>query len=67
MRKKIKGHTVIKLPKYNKFWVYDRSYGHDIIISTDYGKTTIQCMWNDRMRGDNGREKNKVAIDGKKG
>ena len=66
MTKQINGVTTIKLPKYNKFWVYDRSYGHDIIIHTDYGKTIIKCEWGDRIRGKSGRVKNKVASNVKK-
>ena len=67
MKKKIQGNTTIKLPKYNKFWVYDKDYGHDIVINTAYGVTTIQCMWDDRIRGIQGRVSNKgVAKSGKK-
>ena len=47
-------HT-IDIPTFQKYWIYDKPYGHDIVIAADTGKTTIQCKWPDRKRGDNGR------------
>ena len=47
--------SVIDIPTFRKFWIYDKPYGHDIVIYADTGKTTIKCKWPDRKRGDNGR------------
>ena len=50
----IKDKTIV-LNNYNKYWIYDRDYGHDIIINTENGVTTIKCKWPDRKRGRAGR------------
>ena len=42
------GETFITLTGYQKHWLYDRDYGHDIVIYCDKGKTTIRCNWPDR-------------------
>lgn len=46
---------IIDIPTFRKFWIYDKPYGHDIVIYADTGKTTIQCRWPDRERGNSGR------------
>lgn len=46
---------IIDIPTFQKHWIYDRPYGHDIVIAADTGKTIIQCRWTDRKRSDNGR------------
>jgi hypothetical protein len=51
---KIKDKT-ITLTGYNKYWIYDKDYGHDIIINTEKGVVTIKCKWPDRKRGYQGR------------
>jgi hypothetical protein len=51
---KIKDKT-IALTGYNKYWIYDKDYGHDIIINTEKGVVTIKCKWPDRKRGNQGR------------
>jgi hypothetical protein len=43
------------LTGYNKYWIYDKDYGHDIIINTEKGVVTIKCKWPDRKRGNQGR------------
>ena len=53
-----KGDAIIDIPTFRKFWIYDKPYGHDIVIYADTGKTTIQCRWPDRKRVANGRVKN---------
>ena len=52
-----KGDAIIDIPTFRKFWIYDKPYGHDIVIYADTGKTTIQCRWAPevRKRGPNGR------------
>ena len=46
---------IIDIPTFQKHWIYDRPYGHDIIIAADTGKTIIKCKWPDRERGNSGR------------
>ena len=46
---------IIDIPTYQKYWIHDKPYGHDIVIAADTGKTIIKCKWPDRKRGDNGR------------
>lgn len=46
---------IIDIPTFQKHWIYDRPYGHDIVIAADTGKTIIQCRWTDRERSYNGR------------
>jgi len=46
---------LITLPTYQKHWVHTRPYGHDIVIWSDTGKLTIQCIWPDKRRDDSGR------------
>ena len=53
-----KGDATIDIPTFRKFWIYDKPYGHDIVIWADTGKTTIQCKWPDRKRGVSGRVTN---------
>lgn len=53
------GETEITLPTYQKHWIHTRPYGHDIVIWSDTGKTTIKCIWPDKDRGLDGRVKNK--------
>ena len=50
-----KTEHIIDIPTFSKFWVYDKPYGHDIVIWADTGKTTIQCKWPDQKRGNSGR------------
>lgn len=45
----------ITLPTYQKHWIKDKEYGHDIIICTDNGVMTIECRWPDRVRASDGR------------
>ena len=47
--------TLIDIPTYRKHWIYDKPYGHDIVIAADTGKYTIQCKWPDLERGVSGR------------
>ena len=47
--------TLITLPTYQKHWIHTRPYGHDIVIWSDTGKTTIQCIWPDKRRDEHGR------------
>jgi len=47
--------TIIDIPTYRKYWVYDKPYGHDIVIAADTGKYTIKCKWPDLERGTSGR------------
>ncbi len=49
------GETFITIEGYQKFWLYDRDYGHDIVIACEKGKTTIKCKWPDRKRIRSGR------------
>jgi hypothetical protein len=51
--------TIITLPTYQKHWIHTRSYGHDIVIWCDTGKTTIECRWQNTERDTNGRVKQK--------
>jgi len=53
--------TIITLPTYQKHWIHTRPYGHDIVIWCDTGKTTIQCIWPDRRRSDDGRVQTKES------
>ena len=46
---------IIDIPTFQKYWIYDRPYGHDIVIAADTGKTIIKCRWTDRKRGPMGR------------
>ena len=34
--------SVIDIPTFQKYWIYDRPYGHDIVIAAETGKTTIR-------------------------
>lgn len=47
--------TVITLPAYQKYWIYDHEQGHDIVIASETGKMTIRCRWPDKKRSDDGR------------
>ena len=49
-RRRKKLHTIIEIPTYQKWWVYDKPYGHDIVIAADTGKYTIKCMWAELSR-----------------
>jgi len=49
--------TIISLPTYRQYWVHTKPYGHDIVIWSDTGKTTIQCRWPDMERSNNNRVK----------
>lgn len=51
--------TFIQIPTYEKYWIYSKPYGHDIVISAKTGKTTIQCKWPDRIRNASGRVSDK--------
>jgi|TARA_R100000458_G_C8194693_1_gene187216 hypothetical protein len=53
--------SVIDIPTFQKYWIYDRPYGHDIVIAAETGKTTIKCRWTDRKRGPMGRVSRKNA------
>ena len=52
-----KRDDLISIPTFQKYWIYDKPYGHDIVIWADTGKTTIQCKWSPevRKRGPTGR------------
>ena len=52
-----KTEHIIDIPTFQKYWIYDKPYGHDIVIYADTGKTTIQCRGAPevRKRGPNGR------------
>ena len=50
---------LITLPTYQKHWIHTRPYGHDIVIWSETGKTTIQCIWPDKRRDENGRVEKK--------
>jgi hypothetical protein len=52
---------IISLPTYRQYWVHTKPYGHDIVIWSDTGKTTIQCRWPDMERSNNNRVK-KIEI-----
>ena len=54
-KKTSNGESFITLPNFKKFWIYDRPYGHDIVIYCENRKTTIQCKWPDRKRENTGR------------
>lgn len=54
-------HTQITLPTYQKHWVHTKDYGHDIVIWSDTGKMTIQCVWPDKQRSHDGRIKDKES------
>ena len=45
-----KTEHIIDIPTFQKYWIYDKPYGHDIVIYADTGKTTIQCRWAKRKR-----------------
>ena len=49
-KRRRKLHTIIEIPTYQKWWVYDKPYGHDIVIAADTGKYTIKCMWAELSR-----------------
>jgi hypothetical protein len=49
--------SIISLPTYRQHWIHTRPYGHDIVIWSDTGKTTIQCRWPDMERSNNNRVK----------
>ena len=51
----------ISLPTYQKHWIHTRPYGHDIVIWCDTGKITIQCIWPDKRRDNNGRVEKKKS------
>ena len=51
--------NLITLPTYQKHWIHTRPYGHDIVIWSETGKTTIQCIWPDKQRDENGRVEKK--------
>lgn len=53
--------TEISLPTYQKYWIHDKSYGHDIVIWSDTGKLTIKCIWPTRRRSDDGRVSKKES------
>ena len=57
--------TLITLPTYQKFWIHTRPYGHDIVIWSDTGKTTIQCIWPDKRRNKDGRVEEKKQSNSK--
>jgi hypothetical protein len=57
--------TLITLPTYQKFWIHTRPYGHDIVIWSDTGKTTIQCIWPDKRRSNDGRVEEKKQSNSK--
>ena len=52
-----KTEHIIDIPTFQKYWIYDKPYGHDLVIYADTGKTTIQSRWAPevRKRGPNGR------------
>jgi hypothetical protein len=50
-----KTEHIIDIPTFQKYWIYDRPYGHDIVIAAETGKTIIKCRWTDRKRGPMGR------------
>jgi len=50
-----KTDSVISLPTYQKHWIHTKPYGHDIVIWSDTGKNTIQCVWPDKRRSKDGR------------
>lgn len=50
-----KTEHIIDIPTYQKYWVCEKDYGHDIVIYADTGKTTIKCKWPNRKRGVSGR------------
>jgi len=57
---------IIHLDKYEKYWIYTKEYGHDIVIfSNPDEKLTIKCVWPDRVRGNAGRLKPKEKRDAK--
>tara|TARA_R100001591_G_scaffold117174_1_gene135974 strand:+ start:744 stop:980 length:237 start_codon:yes stop_codon:yes gene_type:complete len=49
-KRRRKLHTIIEIPTYQKYWVYAKPYGHDIVIAADTGKYTIKCMWAELSR-----------------
>jgi hypothetical protein len=49
------GNMSIVLNSYQKYWIYEKPYGHDIVIWTDVGKLTIECKWPNRKRNNDGR------------
>ena len=51
----------ISLSTYQKHWIHTRPYGHDIVIWCDTGKITIQCIWPDKRRDNNGRVEKKKS------
>ena len=53
MIKKGDSHWVIQT--YEKYWIYDKPYGHDIVIATEQGKHIIECRWSKRKRDEHGR------------
>ena len=53
--------NLITLPTYQKFWIHTRHYGHDIVIWSDTGKMTIQCIWPDKRRDESGRVEEKQS------
>ena len=57
--------TLITLPTYQKFWIHTRHYGHDIVFWSDTGKTTIQCIWPDKRRSNDGRVEEKKQSNSK--
>ena len=57
--------TLITLPTYQKFWIHTRHYGHDIVIWSDTSKTTIQCIWPDKRRSNDGRVEEKKQSNSK--
>lgn len=50
-----KGETEITIPTYQKYWVYDHPQGHDIVIASETGKTTLKLRWPDKERDASGR------------
>ena len=48
---------IISIPTYRQYWIHSKPYGHDIVIWSDTGKTTIQCKWPDMERTYQGRVK----------
>jgi len=49
----------IELKDYQKYWIYEKTYGHDIVIWSDSGKLTLKCQWPNRKRDQHGRVSNK--------
>lgn len=59
VKKARKDEALITIKDYNKYWIYEKEYGHDIVISCGERKMTIKCIWPDRKRDHSGRVLNK--------